>query len=120
MDKSPFRPTCSEVPASGVMLGAFLDFHSRQLTVHTTVSTPLNQWPLFAALFGGFPTNSLCPKSQRGFFCLPDWATGLRSLFICAFSLYQCEDHYGPTIAEQLGSLPQASPSQLPSDHGRK
>ncbi|CAJ1328872.1 unnamed protein product [Effrenium voratum] len=32
------------------------------------------------------------------------------SLFICAFSLYQCEDHYGPTIAEQLGSLPQESP----------
>lgn len=32
------------------------------------------------------------------------------SLFICALSLYQCEDNCGPTIAEQLGTYPQESP----------
>lgn len=31
-------------------------------------------------------------------------------LFICALSLYQCEDEYGPSIAEQLGTHPQESP----------
>jgi len=31
-------------------------------------------------------------------------------LFICAFSLYQCEDGEGPSIAEQLGSEPTESP----------
>eukprot|EP00435_Cladocopium_sp_Y103_P021606 s1719_g5.t1 len=31
-------------------------------------------------------------------------------LFICALSLYQCEDNCGPTIAEQLGTYPQESP----------
>ena len=31
-----------------------------------------------------------------------------RPLFICALSLYQCEDGSGPSIAEQLGTHPQA------------
>merc|ERR1719162_2747751 len=31
-------------------------------------------------------------------------------MFVCAFSLYQCEDGSGPTIAEQLGTEPDDSP----------
>merc|ERR1712232_1132477 len=33
-------------------------------------------------------------------------------MFICAFSLYQCEDGVGPSIKEQLGKTPEESPFQ--------
>lgn len=31
-------------------------------------------------------------------------------LFICAFAIYQCEDGHGPSIEDQLGTDPEASP----------
>lgn len=47
----------------------------------------------------------------------PSWsimvACATRPLFICALSLYQCEDGSGPSIAEQLGIHPQARCCQL-------
>eukprot|EP00443_Scrippsiella_acuminata_P069874 CAMPEP_0115441108 /NCGR_PEP_ID=MMETSP0271-20121206/36653_1 /TAXON_ID=71861 /ORGANISM="Scrippsiella trochoidea, Strain CCMP3099" /LENGTH=724 /DNA_ID=CAMNT_0002866883 /DNA_START=117 /DNA_END=2292 /DNA_ORIENTATION=- len=38
-------------------------------------------------------------------------------LFICAFSLYQCQDHVGPTIAEQLGAGAADSPFRRVLEH---
>lgn len=38
-------------------------------------------------------------------------------LFICAFSLYQCGDECGPSIAEQLGSLAEDSPFRRVLNH---
>eukprot|EP00928_Gymnodinium_smaydae_P048725 TRINITY_DN3261_c0_g6_i1.p1 TRINITY_DN3261_c0_g6~~TRINITY_DN3261_c0_g6_i1.p1 ORF type:complete len:523 (-),score=74.32 TRINITY_DN3261_c0_g6_i1:225-1745(-) len=42
------------------------------------------------------------------------------ALFICALSLYQCEDGVGPTIAEQLGCDPYESPFCRVLDHIRE
>merc|ERR1719191_1932254 len=39
------------------------------------------------------------------------------SIFICAFSLYQCEDGHGPSIEEQLGTQPNESPFQRVLEH---
>jgi len=39
------------------------------------------------------------------------------SLFICAFSIYQCEDGAGPSIAQQLGSAAFESPFRRVLEH---
>eukprot|EP00930_Biecheleria_cincta_P058084 TRINITY_DN43936_c0_g1_i1.p1 TRINITY_DN43936_c0_g1~~TRINITY_DN43936_c0_g1_i1.p1 ORF type:complete len:678 (-),score=77.11 TRINITY_DN43936_c0_g1_i1:26-2059(-) len=38
-------------------------------------------------------------------------------LFICAFSLYQCEDGIGPSISQQLGSHPEENPFRRVLNH---
>lgn len=38
-------------------------------------------------------------------------------MFICAFSLYQCEDSLGPSINQQLGSIPSKGPFQQVLQH---
>mmetsp|Transcript_42850 Transcript_42850/g.124596 ORF Transcript_42850/g.124596 Transcript_42850/m.124596 type:complete len:100 (+) Transcript_42850:1-300(+) len=38
-------------------------------------------------------------------------------MFICAMSLYQCEDRFGPTIEEQLGASASESPFRRVLEH---